>query len=327
MTTPARPSTVPAEATWNALENEWERGAKRGAASIGDWTWWRPDGTLVCRSSFDDEGKLDGVCRRYHPDGRISMESRYVHGVRWGKTRHTRSLGGGSPEDVHLATLPPEVFEIALAYRADESGPIAALLGRAGVESPPSSRLGVLPEFEHDIRKFLPGTAMLAIGTFTDIALRRFDAPALFFDGLAIEDGSSLRFAFAPPGTRTSAKPAWQDPDYGTVLSTDEAKRKLIVGVDYVDALFATGHPPPDPGFAVETSERGVSLRMVNKGGAAAKAKLRAGDRLVRMNDRPIASTLDYLEGRVELAAARRIRLEVARKEETLHVELDCSAD
>jgi PDZ domain len=327
MTRPPRPSTVPAEATWNDLENEWERGATRGNKSVGDWTWWRPDGTLVCRSRFDDEGELDGVCRRYHPDGRVSMESRYVHGVRWGKTRHTRSLGGNSPEDVHLAALPNSVFEIALAYKAGESGPIAALLGRAGVESPPASRLGVLPEFERDIGKYLPGTAMLAIGTFTDIAGRRFDAPALFFDGLAMEDGSSLRFAFAPPGVRTSKKPAWQDPDYGTVLTTGEAKRKLIVGVDYVDALFAPGHAPPDPGFAVETSERGVSVRMVEKGGAAARARLRAGDRIVRMNERLVASTLDYLEGRVELAAARRIRLEVARKEATLTLDLDCSAD
>lgn len=68
----------------------------RSGAHRGEVTWWRRDGSLVCRSHFDDEGRLDGVATRFHPDGTVSMESRYVQGTRWGKTLHTRSRSGRS---------------------------------------------------------------------------------------------------------------------------------------------------------------------------------------------------------------------------------------
>jgi len=44
-----RPSTVPAEARWNADENEWEIGEyDEDGNMIGEWKWWlAPNGHLV----------------------------------------------------------------------------------------------------------------------------------------------------------------------------------------------------------------------------------------------------------------------------------------
>lgn len=65
------------------------------------------------------------------------MESRYVASVRWGKTRHTRSRRGDSPEDVHMAPFPAEVFEVALAYAAGNVVAQAACNERALESSGP----------------------------------------------------------------------------------------------------------------------------------------------------------------------------------------------
>ena len=325
---PRRPNTVPAEAVWNAEEKEWELGKKKGAKEVGDWVWWRADGSLACRSTFDEKGRLDGMCRRFHPDGKPSLEGRYVHGDRWGKSRHTRSLGGDSPEDVHMAELPEKVFEIALTYVADETSPMLnAALTRKGVQSPPKSRLGLLTNFEKDIEKYLPGTAMLAIGTVVDIAGQRFEPATLYYDGVAMKDYSSIRFAFEPPGERTSEIPPWQDPEYGTVLSIDEVKTKLVIAVDWLDALIGPGRRLNELGFSVEPAKTSVTVREVDAKGVAKKAGLKAGDKLLTMNDRKIGGLLDYLEGRREAGESRHVRIEALRGKKKATVEIDCPLD
>lgn len=317
----ARPKGVPAAAVWNAEENEWEIGEREGDAQVGEWTWWRPDGTLVCRSRFDAHGELDGVARRYHPDGAISLESRYVHGVRWGKTRHTRTLRGGSPEDEHMASLPANVFEVAMAYNAGEVL-LVAMLNELGAKKPPRSVLGHLPDFARDIAKFEPGTAFMALGTVTDVAGRRHDATVWFYEGPAVGDFSMLRFSFTPPGARKSKTPAWQDPKAGTVVALAEAGAKLVLGVDLLDALFSPGRVPPDVGFQIELAKGVVSIRKIIEGGAAARAGLRAGDVIASMNGRRITGVVPYLEARRELAEKRRVVLGLKRGGKALTKEL-----
>ncbi len=307
-----RPAGVPAAAVFNAAENEWELGTTKGGVSVGEWTWWRPDGTLVCRSTYDDKGALHGVSRRHHPDGSLSMESRYVHGVRWGKTRHTRSLRGGSPEDAHMAPVPAHVFELSMVYNAGDVL-LVSMLNEHGAKSPPKSQGGWFADLTREIPKFVPGTAFMALGTLLDVADRRVDVPVLFYDGPALADHSVLRFSFAPPGARKSKVPAWQDPTYGTAISLDEAKEKLVLAVDLLDALFAPGREPPALGFTIELHEGVFSLNKVPRGGLAEKAGLRAGDVIKTINGRRITGPADYIAGRREVAEKRRLSLGVER--------------
>jgi len=74
---PTRPPNVPAEASWNASENEWELGTKSNGKCVGTWTWWRPSGAIVCRSTFGDDGTLDGPFQRFHPNGEVCLEGTY----------------------------------------------------------------------------------------------------------------------------------------------------------------------------------------------------------------------------------------------------------
>lgn len=60
---PPRPTGLPAAAVFNAADQEWELGERRGALQVGGWTWWRPDGTLLSTAEFDGDGALHGIAR------------------------------------------------------------------------------------------------------------------------------------------------------------------------------------------------------------------------------------------------------------------------
>jgi hypothetical protein len=101
----ARPAGVPPAAVWSESDDEWELGERRGDLHVGEWTWWRADGSLVCRSTFDDAGRLDGLCRRYHPGGEVALEAPYSRGVLHGRQVMTRPSTGASPENTILLQL------------------------------------------------------------------------------------------------------------------------------------------------------------------------------------------------------------------------------
>ena len=78
---PKRPTTVPAEAVWNASENEWESGKKnKKGNNIGEWKWWlAPKGHLVCHTFFDNKGNIE-TFKRFHPNGEISQYGKGKNG-------------------------------------------------------------------------------------------------------------------------------------------------------------------------------------------------------------------------------------------------------
>src|SRR5262245_24433769 len=101
-----RPRSVPSQASFNAKDNEWELGDRSGELCVGDWTWWRPDGTLLGTTHFDDAGRPHGICRRFHPNGELALEAPYDRGVAHGKQIMTRPSEGESPENPIMAQLP-----------------------------------------------------------------------------------------------------------------------------------------------------------------------------------------------------------------------------
>ncbi len=76
-----RPVTVPAEASWNGSQKEWELGEKNDKGQyIGEWKWWlAPTGHLCCHTFFDDQGQLLSF-KRFHPNGEVSRYGTYENG-------------------------------------------------------------------------------------------------------------------------------------------------------------------------------------------------------------------------------------------------------
>lgn len=312
--TPSRPSTVPQEARFVPEDQEWELGERRGEKRIGILKWWRVDGTLVCESHFDEDGELDGIARRYHPDGTVSMESSYVHGQRWGKTWHSRSRSGDSPEDVHMQALPDEVCRLELVYVGDKAGPVQALLGRDGANQPPELRVGRLVHFQRDIGKYLRGTVFVPFGTIIDIAGREVDANALFFLGLATEDGSLVRVSLTPP---TSAdEKDWQN-ENATVLQATSVEDRLVVAVDFMAARI-DGRPPVPIGLSFRHVDRGLAIASMLPNGIGTKLGLKPEDRLVEVNGHAINGVPDFLDAVADWTERGELKVSVLREGQTL---------
>ncbi len=79
---PERPATVPAEAKWNAAENEWEIGEKNAQGHpVGNWKWWlAPNGHLCCETNYHGEDGQAFSFTRFHPDGTPSRKGTYLNG-------------------------------------------------------------------------------------------------------------------------------------------------------------------------------------------------------------------------------------------------------
>lgn len=86
-----KPPGVPESARWNEKDKEWELGEIKDKKRIGAFTWWRPNGTLVCQSHFNASGQLHGEFTRYHPDGTVSRTGTFLHGNQAGIEIYTRS--------------------------------------------------------------------------------------------------------------------------------------------------------------------------------------------------------------------------------------------
>jgi hypothetical protein len=213
-----------------------------------------------------------------------------------------------------MAQVPPEVHRLEMAYTNGQMMPMLVTLNAAGRDTPPELRAGNLVNMLRDLPKYLRGTPFMVIGGVTDIANRNHDVRVLFFDGPALADYSHLRFAFAPPGSpRDSDKPTWQDPNYGTVLSIEEAQQKLFVPVDIVDALIADGSMPVKWGVRVELVGGTVRVREFEPGGVAEKSELRPGDVLIEANGKPVDSIVSFVEARVDASRTRTLALKVLR--------------
>ena len=90
---PKRPETVPAEARWNASENEWETGETNSAGQpVGEWKYYlAPKGYLCCHTFFEGNSGDTFAFTRYHPDGTASRMGHYTNGQPDGNITWVRS--------------------------------------------------------------------------------------------------------------------------------------------------------------------------------------------------------------------------------------------
>lgn len=91
MKEPMRPENVPAEAVWSSEEREWQLGQHRVVGNkrklkcpVGEWRYWRADGTLCCIANLDEEGRPHGLVERFHNDGTLASTGNWRAGHRFG---------------------------------------------------------------------------------------------------------------------------------------------------------------------------------------------------------------------------------------------------
>ncbi len=80
----AKPPGVPSEAVWDEDENEWVVGQRNADGElIGIVQYYRPDGSLCCRTNFVD-GTPHGAFQRFHENGEPSSGGQFNNGDRQG---------------------------------------------------------------------------------------------------------------------------------------------------------------------------------------------------------------------------------------------------
>ncbi|MEM6531061.1 MAG: thiol reductase thioredoxin [Myxococcota bacterium] len=111
---PERPEGVPDSAWWDESENEWILGEKDADdQEQGEYSYWRPDGTLCCKNNYVD-GVLQGEFKRFHENGEVSQSGTFLDGELHG-TRTWHSIDEPTTEN----TRPPGVSELVMKSEMD----------------------------------------------------------------------------------------------------------------------------------------------------------------------------------------------------------------
>jgi hypothetical protein len=112
---PPRPDAVPADATWNAEAGEWEQVALDGQRRReGLALTWRADGTAAAAYQYR-AGERHGPFRRFHPDGSLAREGRFVEGRPHG-TVVAHGHAAPTPEPLQSCCVPPGAWQLHHEY-------------------------------------------------------------------------------------------------------------------------------------------------------------------------------------------------------------------
>jgi antitoxin component YwqK of YwqJK toxin-antitoxin module len=112
---PERPASVPLSAEWSEPDQEWVVGERDAAGElVGDVTYYRPDGSMVCICSHA-AGRPHGQSRRFHESGEVSQVAQYVDGVLHG-TRILYATDGPTTEKMHAGGMSAAVAQAEFDY-------------------------------------------------------------------------------------------------------------------------------------------------------------------------------------------------------------------
>ena len=168
---PKRPRGVPAPALFDATENEWQLGAKKGKMLVGDWTWWRPDGTLGGRYASARE-LADTIAAQWTGAG----VNRYV------------VLTGGEPLLQVDAALIDALHGRGFSIGVETNGTIEPPDGMDWICVSPKAGAELTVRRGHELKLIYP-QADAAPETFVDLAFERFSLQPM--DGPDIIDNTA----------------------------------------------------------------------------------------------------------------------------------------
>ncbi len=228
-----RPSNVPVEAVWIPEDYEWGLGEKKEDKYIGEWKWWRPDGSLACHSFFNEDGQLEGIARRYHPNGEISLLARYRRGKICGKEVYTKVTSGTSPENLNFPEKPKGLYRFeGFQLNGIPQKSVYTFYNVEGLKEPIlANEEGYSIDLANQLHKIMPHTTFLML----EDELKPIEGPSIklgknnivTYWGLALKGGSIHRIKLS-----NNMKGKWPDI---TVVEAEEIEKKLSLTVDRAD--------------------------------------------------------------------------------------------
>jgi hypothetical protein len=106
---------VPLSAEWSEADQEWVVGEHDASGElVGDVTYYRPDGSLVCICPHV-AGKPHGQSRRFHESGEVSQVAQYVDGVLHGQ-RIFYATDAPTTEQMHTQGMSTAIVRAEFDY-------------------------------------------------------------------------------------------------------------------------------------------------------------------------------------------------------------------
>lgn len=136
----SRPEGVPAEARRDARGDSWSHGPEHEGRPHGQWTTWRPDGSVRLRQAYV-HGTLEGPFERFHPDGTVACAGTHTAGRESGIIVWHRSP---APTDQSFPAKAPAIQRAVVHHDTDRTEWFLA-------DDQPCNRHGIaIPEAWHD---------------------------------------------------------------------------------------------------------------------------------------------------------------------------------
>lgn len=115
MSDPERPEGMPLEAQWDESDQEWVVSDRDEAGKRhGEVHFYRPDGSLVS-ISYLDHGVVEGLARRFHPNGEVSQIAHYRDGKLNGK-REWFTCDEPTPETFYQPGMSRDIVRAEAMY-------------------------------------------------------------------------------------------------------------------------------------------------------------------------------------------------------------------
>lgn len=164
------PSKVPTNAQWNDADQEWELGEKDPLGRrIGEWRFWRADGSLLTIEPRDKGGRLHGVFRRFHPNGELAQQANYVEGRSHGVSFWTLPTSGECDHASAFVSNLPGTMRMDMPYDQGVAQPLHfTLYNEAGLRDPIAFSDGIAIDLEHQLHKLVAETTLRPIADAFD---------------------------------------------------------------------------------------------------------------------------------------------------------------
>ncbi len=221
-----QPQNIPVQAVWVEKNKEWAYGPTDNNREIGEWRWWRSDGSLSAHSSYNMEGLLDGIVKRYHPNGELSQWARYRKGKIFGRQILTKPTSGFSTENPNFPTSSHEVYRWDAVFLEGVMYNIHTFYNLEGLKKPISTNGdGYSINLGEQLYKILPDTSLVMV---EDILQP--------ISGRGIRVGKKSIVTYMGPADKSEKNYIIKlDTDRQVIVSAQEISQKLSLAVDRID--------------------------------------------------------------------------------------------
>ena len=206
-------------------------GGERHGLRVGEWRWWRKDGSLWAICRFDDRGRLHGLTERFHKSGEAASLVPYQRDHWHGKSICLRATRGPQEENVkEILADTRGVWRVEMVHVRGKLRDERTFYNKKGLTQPiASDGAGRSIDLGSQLHRLLPDTALAPVARLVQPiagpALELLASAGWKYEGLALVRGTIHRLSYRAKRRREM-----------TVVEAQEIGRAFGLAVDRIAA-------------------------------------------------------------------------------------------